>query len=82
MGPALIDIAKMLSKDANDKIWRDVMKALESETPEDAIQQDLYKALMSCVTNARKFKQNVIRKLTTMMGKYISRYNKADKKAA
>ena len=58
------------------------MKALEADTPEDAIQQDLYKALMSCVTNARKFKQNVIRKLTMMMGKYIPRYNKANKKAA
>lgn len=82
MGPALVDLVKILSKDTNDKIWRDVMKALEADTPEDAIQQDLYKALMSCVTNARKFKQNVIRKLTMMMGKYIPRYNKANKKAA
>ena len=82
MGPALVDLVKILSKDTNDKIWRDVMKALEADTPEDAIQKDLYKALMSCVTNARKFKQNVIRKLTMMMGKYIPRYNKANKKAA
>lgn len=76
MGQALIGVAKMLARDPFDKVWKDAIKEIEKSAEYDVPKELIINALVSCITNMRKFKQNVIRSLTVMMGKYISRYNK------
>lgn len=75
MGQALISIAQMLSRDPFDKVWRTTIKELEKSVEYD-VPKEVVSATISCINNMRKFKQNVIRSLTVMMGKYISRYSK------
>lgn len=79
MGPALIYVAQMLSRDPFDKQWRTLIKDMEHEM--DSISNNLHRelgnAMIEIVKNIRIFKQNVIRSLTVMMGKYISRYKSA-----
>lgn len=82
IGPALINLAQILAKDPFDKVWRDIIKGLEQSSEEKIIPKYVASALISVVTNMRKFKQGVIRSLTVMMGKYISRYKSANQKTA
>lgn len=82
IGPALINVAQMLAKDPFDKTWRNAIKQLEQSVDAEYFPKEVSNALISCINNMRKFKQGVIRSLTVMMGKYISRYKSAKQKTA